>query len=127
MKRRALKRRYGRHRYGHAVGSKAYFTRADGIGSPGWMYGYAIKIDGIENDFPEFPLGRQMEGHEAVKRFKEVAKSTWLGTKRRKGMRPLAEIKKWIKEVQPSQFYAKWPTNVDDDSVQLWYTGGNFS
>lgn len=116
-----------RHRYGHAASSKAYFSRADGVGSPGFHYGYAIKIDGIDNSFPELPPGRQIEGYEAVKRFKETAKSSWIGTKRRDGRRPLAEVKKWIKAVQPSQFYAKWPTNVDDDSVEIWYTGGNIT
>ena len=67
------------------------------------------------------------EGYEAVKRFKETAKSSWIGTKRRDGRRPLTEVKKWIKAVQPSQFYAKWPTDVDDDSVQIWYTGGDIT
>ena len=118
MKRRALRRRYG-----HAASSKAYFSRADGIDH----WGYAIKIDGIQNDYPELPFGRQMDAWNAVKEFKATAKRDWIGTKARDGRRPLAEIKRWIKAVQPSQFYAKWPTNVDDDSVEIWYTGGNIT
>jgi hypothetical protein len=86
-------------------------------------WGYAIKIDGIENDFPQLPPGRQIDALAAVKQFKTTAKSEWLSTKHRKGQRPLTEIKRWIKAVQPSQFYARWPTDVDDDSVQIWYTG----
>ena len=83
---------------------------------------YAIKIDGIDNDFLQLPLGRQVEAFQAIAAFKATAKSDWVSTKRRAGQRPLAEVKKWIKAVQPSQFYARWPTDVDDDSLQIWYT-----
>jgi hypothetical protein len=100
-----------------STGSRPYFGEAD-------HWGYAIQIDGIENSFPQLPIGRQIDGNNAVKQFKATAKHEWISTKRRKGQRPLAEIKRWIKAVQPSQFYARWRTDVDDDSTEIWYTGG---
>ena len=108
-------------RYGCASGAKPYFSPAGGVDSPGFYYGYAIKIDGLENDFPQLPPGRQVGAYQAVQAFKAVAKSDWISTKARDGRRPLAEVKKWIKAVQPSQFYARWSTPVNDDSIQIWY------
>ena len=66
-----------------------------------------------------------MDAHKAVQQFKATAKKDWISTKARDGRKPLTEIKKWIKVVQPDQFYARWPTDVNDDSVQIWYTGGS--
>ena len=83
------------------------------------------RIDGIENDFPTLPPGRQGDAYRAVQHFKTIAKHDWISTKARDGRKPLTEIKRWIKAVQPDQFYARWPTDVNDDSVQIWYTGGN--
>jgi hypothetical protein len=111
-------------RYGHAVGARPYFSGASGEED---HWGYAVKIDGVENDFPRQPFGRQMEARAAVKQFQATAKRDWIGTKRRDGKRPLAEIKRWVKAVQPTQFYARWRTDVDDDSLEVWYTGGHFA
>lgn len=111
-------RKGGRRRGDVVRRSSPYFSGAAGVGH----WGYAIKIDGIVNSFPELPIGRQMDGYQAVEHFKKTAKTDWIGTKARDGKRPLAEVKKWIKAVQPSQFYARWPTDVNDDSVQIWYT-----
>jgi hypothetical protein len=110
---RALRRRYGRA----SASSKPFFGEAE-------RWGYAVKIDGIDNAFPQLPLGRQVDGYNAVKRFKETAKHDWISAKARDGKRPLTEVKRWIKAVQPTQFYARWPTDVSDDSVEIWYTGG---
>lgn len=106
-------------RRGRRARDKAYFSPASGEEDG---YGYAVKIDGIENDFPRLPFGRQLDAHQAVSRFKATARSEWISTKRRKGQRPLTEIKRWVKAVNPSQFYARWPTRVDDDSLEIWYT-----
>jgi hypothetical protein len=110
-------------------GSKPYFSPASGERGDGFTtgenYGYAVKIDGIENNFPSMPWGRQGDALKAVQQFKATAKKDWISTKRRDGRRPLAEVKKWVNSVQPDQFYARWPTKVDDDSLEIWYTGGN--
>ena len=115
------------HGVAAARASKAYFGSPSGADDFGGRdhHGYAIKIDGIDNAFPTLPPGRQMDAQAAIQQFKATAKTDWISTKLRKGQRPLAEVKRWIKAVQPDQFYARWSTDVDDDSVQIWYTGGN--
>lgn len=91
-------------------GAKPWF------GSEGWWV-YGIKIDGIENDFPLKPLGRQEEWP-AVETFKTVARTDWIRAKH--ATSGTAALKRWVKAVNPSQFYAKW--NEGDDSFKVWYT-----
>lgn len=96
-----------------AGGTKPYFSPASGeVG-----YGYAVKIDGF--DFARAPFGERIA---VTDKFKETARRDWISTKRRANQKPLTEIKRWIAVVEPDQFYAKWATYVDDDSVQIWYT-----
>ena len=104
--------------------AKAYFSPVSGEED---NFGYAVKIDGIENDFPSHPFGRQGDAIRAVQQFKTTAKTDWISAKARDGRRPLTEVKRWIKSVNPSQFYARWPTNVNDDSIEIWYMDGHFS
>jgi hypothetical protein len=80
---------------------------------------YGVKIDGIENDFVLKPLGRQEEWP-TVRAFQTAARSTWIRAKHARS--GTAALKRWVKDVKPSQFYAKF--GEDDDSFQVWYTGG---
>lgn len=92
-------------------GAKPWF----GSGEGRWVYG--IKIDGIENDFPLKPLGRQEE-RPTVETFKAMARTDWIRAKH--ATSGTAALKRWVKAVNPSQFYAKW--NEGDDSFKVWYT-----
>jgi len=102
----------------NARGSKPWFGQDQGnVGH----WAYAIKIDGIENDFPLKPLGRQEEWP-AVRAFQASARTTWINAKhdRSGGMN---SVKRFVKsEPRPDQFYAKW--SPGDDSFQIWYTVG---
>lgn len=100
---------------------RCYFSPARGEDNG---YGYAVKIAGIDNSYPSrFDAWMVVEPPD-VKRFRETAKQDWILTKARKGMKPLAELKRWIAAVQPEQFYARWPTRANDDSMQIWYQPG---
>jgi len=92
---------------------KPFFGRGEGA----WFY--AIKIDGIANDFPLKPLGRQEEWPH-VQWFMQGAKHDWISAKH--ATSGTAALKRWVKAVKPDQFYAKYSEN--DDSIQVWYTGG---
>ena len=38
-----------------------------------------------------------------------------------KGKSTIASVKKWIKENKPNEFYCRFDTKIDDDSVQIYY------
>jgi hypothetical protein len=99
------------------VRSKAFIGEIDRVG-------YAIRIQGVDPEFlqGDQPFGRQTDAWQKIKEWKESGvKSDWISTKRRDGKRPMAEVKRWVKAVGPQEFFAKWPTNVDDDSLQIFY------
>lgn len=95
----------------NARAGKAWFGQGDG----NWEYG--IKIDGIENDFPLKPLGRQEEW-DAVKSFQASARTDWISAK--SASSGAAALKRWVKAVSPSQFFAKYSSG--DDSIKVWFT-----
>ena len=82
---------------------------------------YAIKIDGVDSSFVQQPMGRQIEDLQKVKEWQSDAKKDWISTKPRKGQKPMPELKRWLKAVNPSEFYAKWDLSVDDDARQIFY------
>jgi hypothetical protein len=67
------------------------------------------------------PFGRQLGDLRKVQEWKKSAKSTHVGSK---GKATLPAVRKWVKEVKPSEFYAKWKMdspNYKDDSVEIFY------
>jgi hypothetical protein len=54
-----------------------------------------------------------------VKDFSKDAKSEYIGSK---GKNNMAEIKKWVKEVKPSEFAVKWPSDWSNDSIEIFYS-----
>lgn len=84
-------------------------------------FSYAYKLDDVEAGFHKAPFGRQLDDWKKIKAFKENAKSTHVGAKRKA---TLAAVKAWVKEFKPSQFFAKWQADSSmwkDDSVEIWY------
>ena len=83
---------------------------------------WAVKVDGLSaNDFLSLPFGRQMADAKKVQEFKATAKTYHVGAKHRA---TVAAVREWIKERNPSQFFASWPSDspqYKDDSVQVWY------
>ena len=97
-----------------AKGPKAYFgKKVDG-------FHWAVKIDGVDNTFPTMPFGRRLDDEKKAREFSSKAKTAYVGAKGKDGM---ASVKKWIKENNPSQFFAKWKEtdSYKDDSVELTY------
>lgn len=90
---------------------RPWFGEGEGKGS------YGIKIDGIDNSFPLKPLGRQEEWVQ-VQAFQASARTDWIRAKHASS--GTAALKRWIKAVKPSQFYAKWTEG--DDSFKVWYS-----
>jgi len=98
---------------------KAFFGQlVDGGRDVKW----ALKVEGLSSDFPSAPFGRQLEGFEVIKQFKATAKSEWISAKVRDGKRGTTEVKRWVKEVKPKEFCAKWlEGEANDDSIQIFY------
>lgn len=81
---------------------------------------YAVKIDGVTLSSSS-NFGDMVRINKALKEFKQDAKTTRIGAK---GKATLASVKAWIKENQPSQYYAKWQPDSSfykDDSVEIYY------
>lgn len=99
-----------------AVKDKPYF----GLNDSG-KTNYAVKINGIENDFPTMPFGRQIEYLKKVREFKDSAKKGTVGAK---GKATMPAVKSWVKENNPSEFYATWQkdsSSYKDDSVTIYF------
>jgi hypothetical protein len=75
-------------------------------------WNYAYKLEGVKGGVPN---------HGVVKDFEASAKKDWISAKVRDGKKALAEVKRWIKSVNPSEFYVKWPADVDDDTLKVFY------
>lgn len=84
-------------------------------------HNYVVKVDGVDPKYMHRPFGRQLEDQAKIKAFKEKAKSYHVGAKRKATK---AAVNAWLREVKPSQVYAKWMAdspNYKDDSVEVWY------
>lgn len=82
---------------------------------------YAVKIEGIDNEFPLMNFGQQISYNKSVKEWKESAKKDYVDAK---GKATLASVKAWIKENNPKEFYASWESDSStykDDSVEIFY------
>jgi len=86
-------------------------------------FSWAVRVDGIDNDFFRLPFGRRLEDQRKARKLKDnpAAKTIHVGAK---GKSTLAAVKKWAKETKPKQFYASWKSDGPlwkDDSVQVVY------
>lgn len=90
---------------------------------------YAVKIPG----FDPSDLQRNMSGavalNAALKAWRESGgiKEEWISTKPRKGQKPGPELRKWVKAVAPSEFYARWDLSVDDDTRKISFKATDYS
>ena len=97
-----------------AAEGKPYFGSVDNIS-------WAVCVDGVDNEFPTWPFGRQLGEHQKLKEFKKTAKSTHIGVK---GKSSLPAVKREILLQGWKQFYARWgkdSAGFKDDSVEVFY------
>ncbi len=88
-----------------AAAAKTVFTEQD-------RWNYAYKLEGVTSGVPN---------HQRIEEFKKEAKTDWISAKVRKGKNATTEVKRWVKSVNPSEFFVKWPADVDDDSLKVFY------
>ena len=85
-------------------------------------FNYVVKIDALSsNDFYNQSFGRQLDDLRKVQAFQSSAKSTHVGAK---GKATLQAVKDFIKDHNPSEYFAKWKQDASmykDDSVEIWY------
>ena len=63
---------------------------------------FAVKIEGVDPEFPKLPFGRQLGENKKVQAFKAKAKKCYVGAK---GEATLSAVRAWIKERQPKLKY----------------------
>ena len=96
------------------VKSKATFGHGDG-------FTWAYSVDGVERDLHTMPFGRALDGMRKLKSFADSAKVSWVDAKHKP---TLSAVKAWVKDNNPSQFYAKWKSDSStykDDSIEIYY------
>jgi len=95
--------------------------RKTSFGSVGG-FNYAVSIDSLDsNEFYKKIFGQQLSDLRRVQDFCKEAKSDHVGSK---GKATMASVKRWVKEVKPSEFYARWQkdsANYKDDCVEIFY------
>ena len=82
---------------------------------------WAVRVDGIDNEFFKQPFGRRLDDQKKAVAFAETAKKTHIGAK---GKSTLAAVRAWVREEKPKQFYASWRSDSPmwkDDSVCVAY------
>ncbi len=87
-------------------------------------YLYAIKVPGLDpDDLTKRGMSGVISANAAIKAWRAEGggKEDWILTKPRKGQKPGSELRKWLVEVNPSEFYARWDLTVDDDTRQIFY------
>lgn len=85
-------------------------------------YNYAVNIKGLDsNDFYTEPFGRSINDRKKAKEFAQSAKSGYADCK---GKPSVPAVRKWIRENNPTEFYAMWKKDSNfykDDSVEIYY------
>lgn len=84
-------------------------------------FNYVVKVGGIDNTFPSKVFGQAMEDRKALVEWKKNAKFGCVGSK---GKATLASVKRWVKENNPSEYYASWRADSSlykDDCVDIYY------
>lgn len=92
----------------------AKFGKADG-------FSWAVNVDGIDNEFFRQPFGRRLDDQRKASEFAQSAKTAYVNAK---GRATLTEVRRWVRENQPSQFFARWRSdsaNWKDDVVMIAY------
>ena len=64
-----------------------------------------VNVPGVDSHYFHKPLGRQLADIQAIKAFKDTAKTYHIGTKHHAS---LSKVKQWLKENKPSAWYASW-------------------
>ena len=94
---------------------KASYGKSEG-------FSYAVKIDSLDsNDFYKMPFDRQIDDLRRIAKWKEGATLSDIYCK---GKSTFPQVKKWIKENKPNEFYYK--NKIDsqwykDDCVIIYY------
>lgn len=105
---------------------KPYFgtpTDKSGLGGSAAKASYAVQVNGLPdgNSFPEMSWGRTLDSIKYVNEWKKTAKTAWVGAK---GKPTMSSVKAWVKDNNPTEFYAKWTADsgmYKDDSVEIFY------
>ena len=87
------------------------------------IYGIQLSCVNAEQ-FVKSPFGRRLDDWKKIEEWKKSgAKQDWISTRPRNNERPMAQLKQWIDEVKPSEFFCVW--KIDDqyqpDSREIWY------
>lgn len=93
---------------------KAFVGTSDGSS-------WAVNMSGVKNGNQPTNLGWVMANKETIADFKKSAKKTFAGAK---GKATLPAVKKHLKMVGATEYYAKWKSDSSsykDDSVEIWY------
>ena len=87
-------------------------------------FSYAVQINELDsNEFFKQPFGRQLDDLRKAKSFMDTAKHIYVGAKHKP---TIPTVKKWVRENNPTEFYAKWKSDSPlwkDDSVEIFYKG----
>lgn len=97
-------------------------SKAAKFGSHGG-FSYAVKVDGIDNEFFKLSFGQQLD-HQKKANFLKSHPEIKVEHVGAKGKATLAAVKQWVKEAKPTQFFAKWQSDSDyykDDVVQVYF------
>lgn len=85
---------------------------------------FAVNVKSVSsNDFLSRSFGQQLSDAKIVGDWKKTAKKAYVGAK---GKSTLTAVKNWVKEKNPSEFYARWKSDSQsfkDDSVEIFYKG----
>lgn len=83
---------------------------------------YAVNVGSLDsNDFFKQPFGRQIDDMKRLRLWMETAKKGYAGAK---GRATMPAVKRWVRENQPAEFYARWKADSSmykDDSVEIHY------
>ncbi len=79
-----------------------------------------LNIPGVPSNYANLPLGRKMDHHAAIKKFKDEAKRTHFGAKGKPIMKAFGEFKR-LNNVSQWYFLDRGPQGMKDDSVEIWY------
>lgn len=85
---------------------------------------FAVKLKGFDNQsLKGGSFGDQVRMNKFLKTFKQGAKEAYIPAK---GKATLASVKAWVKENNPTEFFAKWKpdsSSFKDDTVKILYKG----
>lgn len=86
-------------------------------------FSYAVKIEGIDNDFFTRPFGHQRDAILHIREWQKTADVNYVDAK---GKATLQAVRNWVKMFKPSEFYAKWTSDSrvrmsKSDSVKIFY------